>query len=212
MADDPYQPQAIGIEDDDAHTLESISVGFDELPVGGLDGAILTIVGISIYTGSGQEIQNRDGSTRIDNDRLTFDCRVENRDDIDYADEFAPINFTLKKPRERDGKLQRPDPRRNSGWGSFLAALEEIGVSKNPEKATIFRMEEIKDLYGMQWGLRKATNTFTANGREQQYQTNVPTEIYGWVNEVREQHGLAPIVEDESTPGHFVKAAATKKK
>lgn len=210
---EPYQPN-IGINDDLAGTLDALPLVFGELPSSALDDLDLTIIGLSVRLATHEVSTTRDGREIVDDkDQLVMDHRINNWEEAGLSDQFLGQRFNLRPAiHKADGTATRGRPVQNSGWGGWLAALEQFGISGDPKMAAHYQLTAQTDLIGLHYQRKgeqrkiegrdgAADNTFTAY---------TPAQIYGWDNEVRAEQGLPPITPDPENEGRFIKGEAAR--
>lgn len=178
---DVIQP-VYGIENDDTLAiLDSMPMDTEELG-GGLDDIDVTIIGFSSRSG-GEIKQNQQGEDFETRDTLMMHLRVDDIDGVDATTEF----FSLPKlisPRD-GGEPRRGKVSETSRYGIWLASLENLGVSRDPNKAWNLQVRSLADLIGLRYHRQSRPFEVTINQRTSKFNVNVPTILHGFDNELR---------------------------
>lgn len=179
-----------GADADLQATMDTLVVDTSELTEGGLSDANVTIIGFD--TKKGGETQKRRGSDEefTTKDQLVIHLRVDNAEELDLENPFTQQYIALPKlGKGNDGRPRRGKATRNSSYGIWLAMLEALGVSANPDAASTYQFRGLPDLIGLKYHrLRQNFESFDGST----FPIAVATEIFGIDNEVRQQAGLEP--------------------
>ena len=205
---EPYQP-TLGVTDDLAGTLEALPLTFGELPTSAMDDLDVTVVGLSVRVATHEVSTTRDGREIVDDrDQLVMDLRVNNWEEAGLQDQYVGQRFNLRPAiTKADGSVTRGKPVQSSGWGGWLAALEQFGISGEPKMAEHYQLTAQTDLIGLHFQRKGEQRKIEGRdgAADSTYTSYLPAEIYGWDNDVRTETGLAPIVPDPENEGRFVK-------
>jgi hypothetical protein len=164
--------------------IDTIVTDVADLSEGALSDIDVTIVGFkSQKGGETKESKKTPGEFFTTVDQLEVHMRVDNAAELGLENEYTTDYFGVPKIiTGKDGKPRRAKPTKSSKYGIWLAALAAAGVSSNPEMATAFLMGPITSILGLRF--HRMTERYEAfNG--QTFTVNVPTEVYGFDNEIR---------------------------
>lgn len=195
-----------GIDESALIDVETMSVSLDDLTEGGLAECDVTITGFKSQTG-GEVKQAKDNPAEsfTTQDQIEIHQRIDNWEELELEYQNTISYYALPKLKTGpDGKPRRGKATKTSKYGIFLAALEALGVSSDPQYAQTVKINGLADLLGLQFH-RVRTEYAGFNGRS--IQVDVPMKIYGYDNVVREENKLpsASTVEEAAAM-----AAATK--
>ena len=166
---------------------------FDDLSEGGFIDNDVTIVGWGWQAG-GEEKIGDDGNKFTTLDTLLCQLRVDSPEGVMGAHTMWYLRL-LDKVRRTDGSEVRPPPSKNSNLGIITAAFENLGIASDPDKIEVplrFHWTSWRDLTGLKFHrVREERQGFRAG---QVLSADIPTEVFGFDNDVREQAGLEPAV------------------
>lgn len=189
------RPAVIGVSADWEDQLGSLVTDTSELSEGMLADVRVTLIGLEPIKGGETRESNRIDpntglkETYVTPDQVCMHLRVDGWEDIGLESDTIQQYFNLPRANERNGKIVRAAPGVNSVYGIWLKALEGLGVSSNPDAAYKYQFVKLPDLIGLQFHRMKVEYDM-GNGRKAKY--DVPTDVFGFDNEVRADAGLPP--------------------
>jgi hypothetical protein len=186
----------------DAENADLINAAMDDLPVdsedlgvGGLEEADVTIIGFDIQEG-GEERMGDDGKPYTTTDSLVMHQRIDNAEDlgIEYDNTVQFISLP-KLIQRRDGTTGRAKPTASSKYGALIQSFEALGIvsaakSADPNYDGTVRLTwgRWSDLIGLQYHRESAE--FAGFRAGQTYKCDIPTDILGMDNGIRTEAGL----------------------
>ena len=160
--------------------LDQLPADSDELSEGGLAEADMTIMGFGFQQGGEEKVDERSGKTFETTDALVVHLRIDNAEDLGLDDD-STVQF-IRLPK-KNKKGQRGTPTKNSSYGAWLAAWEQLGVTSNAAMAHRFHLADgIRSLAGIKFH-RSVTRYELDNGTS--FTVPIPTDVFGFDNEVR---------------------------
>lgn len=168
-----------GIDENAMAYLEQMVTDTSELVEASFDDADVTIVGWAFEPG-GEERPANDGSGRTftTQDRIVMKLRLDSLDG-----QMTRQWISLPKEYVDDqGQTRRRPTNTNSAIGLLLASFAGHGIAGNEEAAYAFKFGQWVDLTGLQY--HRQLQEFDM-GRNQKIKVHVPTQIYGFDNELR---------------------------
>jgi hypothetical protein len=176
----------IGFDPSVEDALGDLSLNADEITEGGpLDDCNLTLVGVGRDPG-GVEQTNNDGETYTTSEAIIFTWQIQDWEDLGMEEPTTNQRLSIPKMTKRG----RANPNKHSGWGQMLNALDNLGISGNPERAHAFYFGTVRDLLGVH--IHRSRIELPGFRPNEKRSALLPDDFFGFDNDVRADLGLVP--------------------
>lgn len=185
-----YTP-IVGVMEADIDDLDSLLVDISAMPESLTADVRATLMGLRVAHGGETKFRD-DGTSWVTPDNLQIDWRIDNWEELMLENETDIQYLSIPKMIQRDGRGLRAKPTLNQDYARWLMAWSNIGVADNPISGTEFVFSTIKDLIGIQVRRQEVPIPGTGGDGRRQRSIKIPTELYGFDNELRKAAKLPP--------------------
>jgi hypothetical protein len=178
----------VGIDDSVPEgLLGALPTDTDDLVELSLDDCDVAIMGWSFQAGGEEVTDENTGRSWTSGDQLLLHLRVDGIDGIDTTRQYLGLPKTFVGD---DGQERRRDVSVNSKLGILLSSFAGFGISGNASMAYAYQFGNYSDLIGLRY--HRKFQSFEGARRGSTTDVHIPTEIYGFDNDLRKEAGLKP--------------------